>query len=75
MQISRFILTVALLSAAHSHNISPRAPRDKSCTNSTIGGVPLYQPITPGQAGPAIPASGYRVEAFGQGAYMVTDGM
>jgi glyoxylase-like metal-dependent hydrolase (beta-lactamase superfamily II) len=76
MQISRFILTMALLSTAHSHTINPRSDRDDTCSHPpTTGGVPLYQPITPAQAGPIIPASGYRVEAFGQGAYMVTDGI
>jgi glyoxylase-like metal-dependent hydrolase (beta-lactamase superfamily II) len=75
MQISRFRLTVALLSTAHSHSISPRSPRDDACTTPTAGDVPQYQPIMPDQAGPVIPASGYRVEAFGQGAYMVTEGM
>jgi glyoxylase-like metal-dependent hydrolase (beta-lactamase superfamily II) len=65
MQFSTFLSALGLLGTAHSHVIAQRAPQAKA---------PQYLPITPAQAGPEIPASGYYVESFGQGAYMVTDG-
>ena len=46
-----------------------------SAGSPTQASVPTYAPIPPGVAGPAISNStGFRVQALGDGAYMLTDG-
>jgi glyoxylase-like metal-dependent hydrolase (beta-lactamase superfamily II) len=37
--------------------------------------TPTFAPIPPGAAGLPVNTTGYRIEAFGKGAYMLTDGM
>jgi len=63
MQLSIVISALSLLCIVCSHAVQRRAEI-----------VPQYLPIPPSAAGNKIPASGYYVEDFGQGAYMVTDG-
>lgn len=47
-----------------------------AATPSSLTSVPTYAPIPPAAVGPVIPnITGYHVEAFGHGAYMVTDGL
>lgn len=58
-------LTTTLSSA---HSIHKRAGGADSI-------VPQYQPIPSSATGNPIPASGYYVEDFGKGAYMITDGL
>ncbi|KAL8951869.1 MAG: hypothetical protein Q9222_002175 [Ikaeria aurantiellina] len=44
--------------------------------SSTSTVTPKYAPVPPGSAGPPVSnTTGYRVEAFGKGAYMVTDSL
>ena len=47
------------------------------CGNATADSdaVTTYAPVPPSAAGPKIPDSGYRVQSFGNGAYMVTEGL
>ena len=62
---SRSIFSILGLSATvFAHAIEKRAPLP----------VPQYLPIPQSAQGYKIPAAGYYVEPFGQGAYMVTDG-
>lgn len=73
MQFSLFLSTLALLaSTASSYVVSQRAP--ETAGPAAQAPAPQYRPITPLQAGPPIPASGYYTESFGGGVYMVTDG-
>ena len=65
MQFSLLVTVLALFGICSSHVISQRAP---------TAVIPQYLPISPAAAGPKIPPSGYYVEDFGKGAYMVTDG-
>ena len=47
-----------------------------SLSTTIATSVPTYAPIPPAALGPPISnATGYRLESFGQGAYMVTDGL
>ena len=57
-----FILSLAALATA--------------ATSSPAASAPTYAPIPSAAVGPPVSnTTGYRVEAFGQGAYMVTDGL
>ena len=64
MQLSLFVGASSLLCIAFSHVLEQRTEV-----------VPQYLPIPSSAAGNTIPASGYYVEHFGNGAYMVTEGL
>ncbi|KAL9631926.1 MAG: hypothetical protein Q9164_005628 [Protoblastenia rupestris] len=65
MHLSRFVAAFGLFSASSAHIIARQAPSDT---------ITQYLPIPPTSVGPKIGPEGYRVDPFGKGAYMVTDG-
>lgn len=58
-------LLFAIISSSIAYGTTVQAP---------TRAVPTYLPIPSSAAGPPIPPVGYRVESFGKGAYMVTEG-
>lgn len=67
MHFSRFVLALSFLCAVSAHVITQRQAAPEVST-------PQYLPIPSAAVGPTIGASGYYVEDFGRGTYMVTDG-
>ena len=70
MQLYILPITISLLGMVYSHAVERRADVAPQPVP-----IPQYLPIPAAAKGNKIPASGYYVEEFGGGAYMVTEGL